>query len=594
MRNIGLKKILSKGEVLRRLRPTLAQTIVLSCLIGVIGSCFIAGYNAQSIVQNSKLTDNWAIMFLESENMGFRLRSVLESLTKEHIGQPDLNLSVGAPSQMIEGKTQNQTFQVSTAQLGFDSDGQLLESPTKGTSLLYVSGSAYMVVSHDANNLKLIKVPAAIFASVLGRAEKKARVIYLVSKQGRVLYSSDDKINNENFLGRDLVKKFLQSSLSGQIIEYQGSNNRRYYGAVQEISGTNLVLFSEVSRELLIGSMAQALQQYALIVVVLVTLIVVLISLPIVRLTSSLALLNRFARHLGTGDFTSRIKVNDCLETEKLGHSLNEMAQSISELNASFSAEMEDKFVKATSEFKRNVLDDVQSILQASVNSSAKQKISASMSYIEADAMSSAVCFDLSGSQGSIQSLFISEVRAELAEAMIYQSVVGSIVNNGFKNSFEDVKTVIRKIDDVPKLINQAGVESAQYHITKDPRSSELILKVWSRFGLSMFGLQAVLTAERKLDLEKSSILDLGQKTIFERTLVASPGSVIVLVCHPSSTPVIRDLENCPKGFKDDAMAILSGIKLTDSLAVNFEDVEKGPRSLESSGQLGLLVVGNF
>jgi hypothetical protein len=216
------------------------------------------------------------------------------------------------------------------------------------------------------------------------------------------------------------------------------------------------------------------------------------------------------------------------------------------------------------------------------------------MNYIEVDAMSSSVCFNLSGSQSSIQSIFISEVRAELAEAMIYQSVVGSIVNNAFKNSFEDVKTVIRKIDEVPRLINQNSVESAQYHLTKDPRSSELILKVWSRFGLSMFGLQTALTAERKLDLEKSTIVDLGQKRIFESNLVVKSGGVIVLVCHPSSTPVIRDLENCPKNYKDDAMAVLSGIKLTESLTVNFEDVEKGHRSLESSGQLGLLVVGNF
>lgn len=591
-----LKNLLKKGSALRKLRPTLAQTVVLSCLLGVIGSCFIAGYNAQSLVQKSKLVDNWAIMFLESENIGYRLQGVLKELISNKQSTPDLELSLESPGQPLKAKTSNETFQVSIAQLGFDSEPDLLSRKTDESMVVFINGSSYLIIGGfgSESKLSLKKLSPTIFAGVVGRSDKKARTVYLVSKQGRVVYSSDSKINNENFLSRELVKKFLQSSLSGQIIEYQGPGSKKYYGAAQEITGTNMVLFSEVSRDLLIGSMTQSLQQYALLVIVLVTIIIVLISFPIARLSNSLSLLTRFVRHLSTGDLSPRVKITDCQETANLAQSLNDMAQSITDYNASFTADVEEKFVKATSNIRREILNDVTTILQSAISSNAPKKFSASLSYLDSESRGNAVCFDLGSAQGSIQSTFVSEVRADLAESMIYQSVVGGIVNNAFKTAFEDMKTVIRKIDDVPSLLSQTSVESSQYYITRDQRGSDVILKIWSRFGLSIFGIQAQLTPARRLDFEKSSMVDLGQKTMFEASLPARPGSVIVLACLSSPTPVIRDLPNCASEYKDAITAVLSEVEISENLSSKLEDSEKLLTLSQLSGHLGILVIGNF
>jgi hypothetical protein len=591
-----LKGLLKKGAAIRRLKPTLAQTVVLSCLVGVIGSCFIAGYNAQSLVQKSKLVDNWAIMFLESENIGYRLRDVLSSFMVDKNSGADLQLTLETPGQPLSAKTSNETFQVSISQLGFDSESDLLGRKKNESTVVFINGSIYLIVEGlgSESKLSLKKVPVAVFSGVIGRADKKARTVYLVSRQGRIIYSSDAKINNETFLSRELVKKFLQSSLSGQIIEYQSSGSKRYYGAAQEITGTNMVLFSEVSRDLLIGSMTQSLQQYALLVVVLVTIIIVLISLPIARLSNSLSLLTRFVRHLSTGDLSPRVKITDCQETAILGESLNDMAQSITYINASYAAEVEDKFLRATGKIRREIHSDVTTILQSSISSNGPKKFSVALSYLEEESGGSTVCFDLGSSQGSIQSTFLSEVRADLAESMIYQSVVGGIINNAFKTNFEDIKTVIRKIDDVPALLNQTSVESSQYHLTKDQRGSDVILKIWSRFGLSVFGIQAQLTPAKRLDFEKSSMVDLGTKTVFEASLPARPGSVVVLACLSSPTPAIRDLQSCSSEYKDAITAFLSEVEIIDNLYARLDDPEKLLKLSQLSGHLGILVIGNF
>ena len=581
---------------LRQVQPSLSQSVVVSCLMGVLGACLVAGFHSHSILTKNRIMDNWAIMFLESENSGYRLRDYLDKEAQDRTTVPDLELSWSAATNDFTGKSGGKSFRVTMKQLGLDSASDIGSLKASDSKVLLINGVTYLVSRGAAGvgtPLQLKKITSTAMGAILGRPDRKARTVYVITKQGRLVYSTDAAINNENFISRELVKKFVQSSLSGQIIEFNGKNDRRYYGSVHEVSGTNVVVFSEVSRELLIGNLTQIIQQYALLVLLLITAAVLIISFPIARVSRSMGALSRFARHIATGDYGSLIDVSDCMETAQLAESLNVMVQSIRDNTNAAIQEAEERLIRETRSTKKVLMNEVENILQVTSTKVSERMPQGGISYLGAENLPNAVRFEMTPPDASVQSLLISEVRADFAEVVVYQSAVATIVKNAIKNTFDDIKSIIRRIDEVPSLINQTSVESAQYFVSRSPRGSELFLKIWSRFGLSIYGLQASLTEDGKLDFDKAAIIDLGQKTLFEASISLKPREVLALICSSTSTPVVREAEKSSDDFISLAKQALKEMTIGPSFGLEKMSEEAASAlSSEQKAPLSVFIIG--
>lgn len=597
MSSVSLYQIKNRAKLIARMRPTLAQTVIVSTLVGVLASCFVAGYYAQAIISSSKLVDNWAIMFLESENMGYRLKQFLDARREVELAHGDLNLKWDGAKQSLEVRGSSELFSVSLPQLGYDKQADIISDSLSESSLILLNGAVYMVDPvEDQNSLEadLKKIPSSAFAEIFGQSDRKARLIYVVSKQGRLIYSSDGSINNGNFISRELVKKFIQSSLTGQIIEYEGRNNKKFFGAVHEITGTNLVLFSEVSREILIGNLTQTIQQYALLVVILVTTIVILISFPITKLSKSLNVLTRFARHLGTGDLAPRVQIVDCAETAQLAESLNEMAQSIQSSNEAIAAQMHERLESVAWTVKTNLMKEVSALLELAPTHTLKKSLHVSMQYLSPENFTNSINFDLSSGSSSLAGVLLSEIKADAAEALVYQTMVSGVVRNSIKNTFDDVRSIVKKIDEIPPIIGQQSVESTQYHIARSQKGGEVFIKIWSRFGLSLCGVQAPLTESGAIDLKNAIEINLGQRTFFETVLLLRPGDIVVLTCHPSHSAVLNEIELCDNELLLDSRKILESLVFLPALDMEHKPfTEIGlPQDIITHGSI--LVIGQL
>lgn len=595
MSNVALNQIKNRAKLITKMRPTLAQTVIVSTLVGVLVSCFVAGYYAKALISSSKLVDNWAIMFLESENMGYRLKQFLDARRQVERAQGDLRLSWDSAKKSFEARGSSEQFTVSLGQIGYDGQADILNEGHRESSLILLNGAVYMVVpTEDQNSVEadLKKIPSSAFAEIFGQSDRKARLIYAVSKQGRLIYSSDGSINNGNFISRELVKKFIQSSLTGQIIEYEGRNNKRFFGAVHEITGTNLVLFSEVSKEILIGSLTQTIQQYALLVVILVTATVILISFPITKLSKSLNILTRFARHLGTGDFGPRVQIADCAETALLAESLNEMAQSIQSSNDATAAQMHERLESVAWTVKSNLMKEVSALLELAPVGAVSKRLLIGKRYISQENFTNSVNFDLSSGSSSLAGVLLSEISADAAEALVYQTIVSGVIKNSIKNTFDDVRTIVKKIEEIPPLIGRQSVESNLYHIARSQKGGEIFIKIWSRFGLSLCGVQAPLTESGAIDLKNAIDINLGQRTLFETVLLLRPGDIVVLACHPSHAAVLNEMDICADDLLLQSRKILESLVFSPDMDVVHKPVDEVDLPQDIINHSSILVIG--
>jgi hypothetical protein len=99
---------------------------------------------------------------------------------------------------------------------------------------------------------------------------------------------------------------------------------------------------------------------------------------------------------------------------------------------------------------------------------------------------------------------------------------------------------------------------------------------------------------DRKLDIENATIIDLGQKTIFETSIAIPPGFAAVFACRAAETPVIRENENCEKEYRDDVSNILGLLEIADDLTIKKFTEDQLQAIPKSISQIGLLVIGGF
>jgi serine phosphatase RsbU (regulator of sigma subunit) len=343
------KKVKPKDTRTWRERTKLVTLLSAISMVMVLVASSFAGYMAFKILHRNKLRDAWALSFLELERIGNRCVDYLEAASG--MGQQDVD----------ERLRQASTVKLPDVVFRFDDGNQLTKMLGKGPDKLpmselglteallrnrltvmrlagedYVAGSVmpktreliFNTNFDPGNYLLLWKINFVGWMRELPIPARERTRVYVVTSHGKVLYTSDPSITDLTYVKRQLVQKFIAAPIPTGELELN-SVDVPSYGYFYQIPKTNVVMFVETPKELVLAEITAAENQYALY---LVALIFVLLIVTLVSLRGALAPvaeLVALSKEIARGNFQVAAKSRGFGELNQLIGSFLDMSKSL-------------------------------------------------------------------------------------------------------------------------------------------------------------------------------------------------------------------------------------------------------------------------
>lgn len=364
------------------LRALLTWTTVIS----VLTASLIAGYYAFTLLYKNKLNDTWAIMFLELEQQGNLFSDKLSNLkkSKKIANSEDAELLVDAVG----------IIEVVSGPFGSDlnlSDFNITEEKSltdmQAISVFQHAGEAFLVTSAvvegNSNRLKLRKIPQKIF-QITPAPPASQGVIYLLTREGRVLYASDSNITELNVISRPLVQKFIAAPISQGQLEYEDSENRSLYGFFSEIPGSNIIMFSEVYQSTAMAPVKKIVVQFLSVLLLILIGVIVLLQLPLSKIIAPVRDLVQMAKMVGHGKFDVKPRSQGFGELSILNTAFSDMAKGLVDRDQRVSALMKEQVEKVRLERELDIARRIQENLLPLVALPKESKVEIAAEYISA------------------------------------------------------------------------------------------------------------------------------------------------------------------------------------------------------------------
>jgi serine phosphatase RsbU (regulator of sigma subunit) len=318
-------------------RERLNLSIVLSFSVGIpiLVASLTAGYFALQVLYQNKMMDTWAIMFLELEHQGLVLGDELRQ-TLGHSPKTDGELLLNADDATFDIVKGDFPRPLRLQDFGFDSS--FFSAPLPKLTALEVEGVRYLGKLENAGSslsdgvrplLKLWRLNPQIFAKILGIGPSVGGSIYLVTRQGRVIHTTDPGITIANVAGRPLVQKFIRSPLTQGQLSLTSDAGVAMYGFFYEIPETNIIMFSEVEKDRIVASIYRIARQFLLVLSGILIGTLLLIQFPLRRIISPLREMAHLAARLGQGDFKLRMATEGFGELKILSRAFTGMTESL-------------------------------------------------------------------------------------------------------------------------------------------------------------------------------------------------------------------------------------------------------------------------
>lgn len=314
------------------LRTILTWTMVFSSLTASL----VAGYYALTVLYQNKLVDTWAIMFLELEHQGTVLTGRLMNHGKglDRGGTEDKIVRFGAKGR-LEVERGGLPADIKLSDFGLTLESVLSASTFPRNVVLTHAGEAYLAqaLSRDVKSRsgRLALRPIAGKAFVL-KPDRPADqgALYLLTREGRLLYSSDSGITETNVVERPLVQNFIKAPIKqGQLELDQGDES--LYGFFAEVPDTNVVMFSEVLKSSAMAPVRRIVVRFIGVLAIILLGAVILIQLPLSRITHPVRELADLAVSVGQGRFDVRPSSEGFGELQVLSSAFSTMATGLVE-----------------------------------------------------------------------------------------------------------------------------------------------------------------------------------------------------------------------------------------------------------------------
>ena len=216
---------------------TLSTVINLAVLAAFIAVGGVGLYQTVKAVYANKLGDTLAIAYLELEARGHKLSARLAK-TQDAYREADAALVLRLEGDNLAPVRGDLRKPIPLRSLGLTS----LAFDDKLT-VLALAGRSY-VARARAGSLYLW--PCALDKQLAWPRAKDSAVAYVLTKQGKLVFSSQLGLDDTNAERRPLVQSFISAPLRQGQFELPDLEGEKRYGLFQEIPETNLVLFQEL------------------------------------------------------------------------------------------------------------------------------------------------------------------------------------------------------------------------------------------------------------------------------------------------------------------------------------------------------------
>lgn len=203
--------------------------------------------------------------YLNFEQQGYRLRELLRDRSEAFLesvdGHPALRFGI-EPSAIFQDTEQG--LQLAAGELAKDDFNRLNTFKKWGTELQVIKSNGQLLLSHSI----LLHRPSFYGATKLGVGAYRAiwrldpnwflqelppgpHLVYLVNRDGELIYTSTAAEAGEAFVKRKLVQDFVRSPLSRAGTALSQEGNRQNFGFYMVIPDSNVTIFVESSAHLL-------------------------------------------------------------------------------------------------------------------------------------------------------------------------------------------------------------------------------------------------------------------------------------------------------------------------------------------------------
>lgn len=329
-----------RGRKLRE-RMTISSLLLMTVLAAILAAGGVAGFYALNIVYRNKLIDTWAILFLELESQGHRILQRIEEYPTFGKG---MSRTGRQPDVVVEVTGSNQLRKIYGGFPEHVSTDDLNLTTTKLNdkwSVLQFSGEDYLTVAasdtlvtkllgHSVSDGAYFLMWKVNVAEWLPNATREGYLnkLYLLSKQGRVLFTNSPEITQTNYVQRPLVQKFISVPLNQGQLEFDAEEGGAY-GFFYEVPNTNIVMFVETLKSVALASVRELAINYTIVLLFILGAVGILLQFPLSSLIAPMKELVRLAAEIGSGNFSVQPKQEGFGELRVLSNSFVEMAKNL-------------------------------------------------------------------------------------------------------------------------------------------------------------------------------------------------------------------------------------------------------------------------
>jgi serine phosphatase RsbU (regulator of sigma subunit) len=188
----------------------------------------------------------------------------------------------------------------------------------------------------------------------LGMTHKGFRktTFYVISKQGKLIYTNDLSIREADLVKRELVQKFIAFPINTGQVKVRDKKKGNMFGFYQEVKGTNLVLFGETQQSVLFDQMFQVAKKFFLVSILILVFTIVAIQWPLRRIINPIRELLQSAIKVSRGDFNIEARQKSFGELSILSFAFSDMANSLAARDKALEKMFEDRQERNRLEFE--------------------------------------------------------------------------------------------------------------------------------------------------------------------------------------------------------------------------------------------------
>lgn len=348
MKNLSLPHPLVWFKKLRKPLGISGLISLLLCASLITTVAIVGGYSAATIFE-SKYQDVIGLLAADAERSGNIIQNNLEDSLRSETStgerrHPDVVSKIDAQGRLetlygnLGDKTSLKDFRLNPGELNFK------ERPL---SVFQLSGVTYVAALVPASQsvpfkefpsqalptqgdiLNLWRIPASIAKADGKRFYNQGTTLYLTTREGRLIYSNDDRITATNFGKRPLVKSFLDSPLTRGYTSVEAKGEDAILGAFIEIPRSNLILFVETKKEYVLENLSHTLQRSLFIFTFIVMISLVILQFPLRRIVMPIQELVAQAEDVSNGNFRRRARKKANGEVQRLADAFDTMCESL-------------------------------------------------------------------------------------------------------------------------------------------------------------------------------------------------------------------------------------------------------------------------